>query len=35
MEIIISTLIYILGNSVAFNVILPIWYLVMQFTNVI
>lgn len=33
MEVIIGTIIYTLGQGIAFNVVLPIWYLILQLTK--
>lgn len=33
MEMILNAIIYTLGQGLAFNVILPIWYLLIQITK--
>lgn len=33
MEMILNAIIYTLGQGLAFNVILPIWYLLIQITQ--
>ncbi len=33
MEIILNAIIYTLGRGFAFNVVLPLWYVVMQITQ--
>lgn len=33
MEMILNAIIYTLGQGLAFNVILPIWYLLIQLTG--
>lgn len=33
METIINTIIYTLGQGIAFNIILPLWYIIIKFTG--